>query len=148
MSVVDGGAQRMSRCGGSWWPPIPLLVPLLVACSASDPANQIERAASWAATTRELAIERGAGNVGRAYTLDLLDAGRTNVHEIEASLDPAKLPAAVRSQAPGALVQLDTVMTRAGDAVRMGNPLALNAAAAAADSLGHTLKSLSEQVGK
>jgi hypothetical protein len=99
-------------------------------------------------TTRELAIERGVGSVGRAYTLDLLDAGRKDIREIETSLDPAKVPAAVRSQVPGALVELDSTMTRAGDAVRRGNPLLLGAAAAAADSLGHTLQSLGEQAGK
>jgi hypothetical protein len=49
---------------------------------------------------------------------------------------------------PGALVELDSTMTRAGDAVRRGNPLLLGAAAAAADSLGHTLQSLGEQAGK
>jgi hypothetical protein len=144
MSNSDGGARSTSRINWFRW----TLVPLLTACGASDPANQIERAASWAATTRELAIERGVGSVGRAYTLDLLDAGRKDVREIAASLDPATLPAAVRSQTPGALVQLDSVMTRAGDAVRRGNPGALATAAAAADSLGHTLKSLGERVGK
>ena len=144
MSDSDGGARSTRRCSWSWC----ALVPLVVACGASDPANQIERAASWAATTRELAIERGVGSVGRAYTLDLLDAGRKDVREIEASLDPATLPAAVRSQVPSVLVQLDSSMTRAGDAVRRGNPLVLGAAAAAADSLGHTLKSLGDQVGK
>ena len=144
MSDSDGAVRSTRRCSWSWC----ALVPLVVACGASDPAKQIERAASWAATTRELAIERGVGSVGRAYTLDLLDAGRKDVREIEASLDPATLPAAVRSQVPGVLVQLDSSMTRAGDAVRRGNPLVLGAAAAAADSLGHTLKSLGEQAGK
>jgi hypothetical protein len=138
------GAGRASRR----WPLLWSLVPLLVGCGASDPSTQIERAASWAATTRELAIERGTGSVGRAYTLDLLDAGRQDVRKLEASLDPATLPAAVRSQAPAALVQLDTVMARAADAVRRGNPLALGTAAAAADALGRTLDALSEQVGK
>jgi hypothetical protein len=144
MPDSDGGARSTRRCSWSWC----TLVPLVVACSASDPAQQIERAASWAATTRELAIERGVGSVGRAYTLDLLAAGRKDVREIEASLDPATLPAAVQSQVPGALVRLDSSMTRAGDAVRRGNPLMLGAAAAAADSLGHTLKSLGDQAGK
>jgi hypothetical protein len=144
MSSSDGGARNASRYGWSWC----ALVPLVVACGVSDPAKQIERAASWAVTTRELAIERGVGSVGRAYTLDLLDAGRKDIRKIEASLDPAKVPAAVRSQVPGALVELDSTMTRAGDAVRRGNPLLLGAAAAAADSLGHTLESLGEQAGK
>jgi len=124
------------------------LVLPLVACGANDPAAQIERAASWAATTRELAVERGVGSVGRSYTLDLLDAGQKDIRGIEASLDLTTVPAAVRSQVPGALVRLDSVMTRAGDAVRRGNPDVLGSAAEAADSLGHTLKSLGEQAGK
>jgi hypothetical protein len=143
MSNPDGGARRTSRLTWPWC----ALVPLIVACSASDPAHQIERAASWAATTRELAIESGVGSIGRAYTLDLLDAGRKDIRKIETSLDSTKLPAAVRSQVPGALEQLDSVMTRAGDAIRRGNPGALGIAAEAADSLGHTLKSLGEQAG-
>ena len=144
MSNADGGARSTGRYIWS----LCALLPLVVACGASDPAKQIDRAASWAATTRELAIERGVSSVGRAYTLDLLDAGRKDIREIEASLGPATLPAAVRSHVPGALVQLDSVMTRAGNAVRRGNPLVLSTAAAAADSLGHTLKSLGEQAAK
>jgi len=144
MSNPDGGARSTTRISWLW----AVLIPPLVACGTSDPTAQIDRAASWAATTRELAIERGVRSVGRAYTLDLLDAGRKDIREIEASLDPAKLPAAARSQVPGALVQLDSIMPRAEDAVRRGNPLALGAAAAAADSLGHTLKALGDEVGQ
>ena len=126
-----------------------IVLPLLIACGSSDPAAQVERAGSWAATTRELAIERGLGAVGRAYTVDLLDAGRQAVQKIAGSLDPSQLPEPTRARAPAAVRQLDSLMMRTADAVRRGDVVALGEAAASADALGDTLRALhAELAGK
>jgi len=124
-----------------------ILLPIVVACGGSDPAAQVERAGSWAATTRELAVERGLGAVGRAYTVDLLDAGRQAVHKIAQSLDPSQLPERTRARAPAAVMRLDSVMGRTADAVRRGDYVALGTAAAAADALGDTLRALHTELG-
>jgi hypothetical protein len=117
-------------------------LPLLIACGGHDPATQVDRAGSWAATTRELAIERGVGAIGRSYTADLLDAGRRDVQKIVQSLDPSQLPERTRARAPAAVRQLDTLMMRTADAVRRGDVVALGTAAASADALGDTLRAL------
>ena len=109
--------------------------------------RSIEQAGSWAATTRELAIERGANRVGRAYTVDLLVAGRRDVEKISQSLEPSTLPESLRARAPAAVARLDTLMRQTADAVRRGDPLALGAAAASADALGDTLRALHEAMG-
>ena len=122
-------------------------LPFLIACGGSDPAKQVDRAGSWAATTRELAIERRVGAIGRAYTVDLLDAGRRNVEKIAQSLDPSQLPESARARAPAAVRQLDSLMMRTADAVRRGDAVALGTAAAAADALGDTLRALHTELG-
>ena len=120
------------------------LLPCLIACGGSDPATQIQRAGSWAATTRELAIERGVKGVGRSYTMDLLEAGRRDVHTIATSLDTSALPESVRTRARAAVRRLDALMLQTAGAVRRGDPVALGAAAASADALGDTLRALHE----
>jgi hypothetical protein len=117
-------------------------LPFLTACGGSDPAAQVERAASWAATTRELAIERSVEGIGRAYATDLLDAGRRDMQKITQSLEPSSLPASVRARVPASVKQLDALMSHTADAVRRGDVVALGAAAASADALGDTLRVL------
>jgi len=119
----------------------------LIACGGSDPASQIEQASSWAATTRELAIERGVGGIGRAYTTDLLDAGRRAVQKITRSLEPSTLPEPIRARVPAAVAQLDSVMMYAAEAVRRGDAVALGTAAASADAIGDTLRVLRRALG-
>ena len=119
----------------------------LIACSGNDPASQVEKAASWAATTRELAIQRRIGAIGQAYTADLLDKGRQDVSKVEQSLDPSSLPANVRASVPGTVARLDTLMARTANAVRRGDVVALGTAAASADTLGRTLDSLRSALG-
>ena len=123
------------------------LVPGLVACGGSDPASQLQKAASWAATTRELAVERRVGAIGQAYTTDLLDAGRQEVQKIAQSLDPSTLPDSVRARAPLAVAQLDTIMARVAEAVRKGDDVGITTAAASADTLGSVLRTLHAQAG-
>ena len=118
-----------------------------MACGGNDPATQIERAGSWAATTRELAIERRVGAIGRAYTADLLDAGQREVRKIEQSLTPAKLPETVRSRIPAAVGQLDSLIASTASAVRRGDAVALGTAAANANALGDTLRILRAALG-
>ena len=122
-------------------------LPILLGCGGSDPASQVEKAGSWAATTRELAIQRRVGAIGRAYTEDLLDKGRQDVATVEQSLDPSSLPVAVRSSVPSTVARLDTLMARTADAVRRGDVVALGVAAAVADTLGSTLDSLRATMG-
>jgi hypothetical protein len=119
----------------------------LIACSGSDPAAQVERAGSWAATTRELAIERRVGAIGRAYTTDLLDAGRRDVQKIGQSLKPSELSETVQSRVPAAVARLDSLMARTQSAVRRGDLVALGTAAADADALGDTLRVLRAALG-
>jgi hypothetical protein len=138
----DSGPQRPRRGRAGL-----ILLPVLIACGGSDPATQVERAGSWAATTRELAIERGVGAIGRAYTVDLLDAGRQAVQKIAQSLDPSQLPEPTRARAPAAVKQLDSLMMRTADAVRRGDAVALGSAAASADALGDTLRVLHAELG-
>jgi hypothetical protein len=123
-------------------------LPILLGCGGSDPASQVEKAGSWAATTRELAIERRVGAIDRAYTADLLDKGRQDVAKVEQSLDPSSLPAQVRSSVTSTVARLDTLMARTADAVRRGDIVALGVAAAVADTLGGTLDSLRATLGK
>jgi len=117
-------------------------LPLLIACAGNDPATQIERAGSWAATTRELAIERRVGAIGRAYTADLLDAGGREVQMIQQSLKPSELPESIRSRVPIAVGRLDSVIANTGSAVRRGDVVALGMAAADANALSDTLRVL------
>jgi hypothetical protein len=124
-----------------------MVLPFLIACGGSEPASQIERASSWAATTRELAIERGVGGIGQAYTVDLLDAGRRDVRKITQSLKPSTLPEPVRARVPAAVAQLDSVMMRASDAVQRGDAVALGTAAASADAIGDTLRVMRAALG-
>lgn len=123
------------------------MLPFVLACAGGDPVAQVRRAESWAATTRELAIERSVGAIGRAYTVDLLEAGRRDVQKIAQSLEPRALPESLRVRAPVALRQLDSLMMRASAAVRRGDPLALGTAAAAADALGDTLRTFRVALG-
>jgi len=125
-----------------------LLVFVAIACSGSDPASQVEKAGSWAATTRELAIQRRVGGIDRSYTADLLDKGRQDVAKVEQSLDPSSLPAQVRSSVTSTVARLDTLMARTADAVRRGDVVALGVAAAVADTLGGTLDSLRATLGR
>ena len=120
------------------------VLPCLIGCGGSDPATQVQRAGSWAATTRELAIERGVNRIGRAYTIDLLEAGRRDVHTIATSLDTSALPDGARTRVPAAVRRLDTLMLQTAGAVRRGDPVALGAAAASAAALGDTLRALHE----
>jgi len=122
-------------------------LPILVACGGSDPASQVEKAGSWAATTRELAIQRRIGAIGRAYTENLLDKGRQDVAKVEQSLDPSSLPPEVRASVPSTVARLDTLMARTRDAVRRGDVVALGVAAAVADTLGGALDSLRATLG-
>ena len=124
-----------------------LLLSVAIACGGSDPASQVEKAGSWAATTRELAIQRRIGAIGRAYTEDLLDKGRQDVAKVQQSLDPSSLPTNVRSSLPGTVARLDTLMARTADAVRRGDVVALGTAAAVADTLGGALDSLRAAMG-
>jgi hypothetical protein len=119
-----------------------IALPLLIACAGNDPATQIERAGSWAATTRELAIERRVGAIGRAYTADLLDAGGREVQMIQQSLKPSELPESIRSRVPIAVGRLDSVIANTGSAVRRGDVVALGMAAADANALSDTLRVL------
>lgn len=122
-------------------------LPLLIACGGNDPTTQVERARSWAATTRELAIERRVGAIGRAYTVDLLDAGRRDVQTIAQSLKPSDLPETVRSRVPVAVGRLDSLIGRTASAVRRGDVVALGTAAADANALGDTLRILRAALG-
>ena len=137
MPTILRGAHRARRSGPPWW----CLLLGLVACGGGKPADQIRRAASWAATTRELAIERGLRHVGRAYTLDLLESGQRDVREIAGGLSGSILPPGARG-APDVIRQLDAVMTQAAAAIRQGNPGSLGAAGAAAGALGSRLDTL------
>jgi hypothetical protein len=123
------------------------LILVLAACGANKPTAQLDRAASWAATTRELAIERSLGSVGRHYTVQLLRAGRKDVRTIARSLDYAALPAGVRDRVPATLAQLDTIMTRTAESVDRGDLVGLGANGAAADALGDTLQTLRKAAG-
>lgn len=124
-----------------------IVLPLLIACSGGDPATQVERAGSWAATTRELAIERRVGAIGRAYTADLLNAGRRDVQKIAQSLKPSDLPETIRSRVPAAVGRLDSVIASTASAVRRGDAVALGTAAADADALSDTLRVLKAALG-
>ena len=124
-----------------------LLVLTATACAANKPTAQLDRAASWAATTRELAIERSLGTIGRRYTTRLLDAGQKELRKISQSLDSGTLPVEVRGRVPPALARLDTIMTRTAQSVDRGDLVALRASAAAADALGDTLQALRKAAG-
>jgi hypothetical protein len=119
-----------------------VLLSCLLACAGNDPASQLQQAGSWAATTRELAIERQVAAVGRSYTADLLDKGRRDVHKLTESLQPSALPETLRVRAPAAIRRLDSLMAQAASAVRRGDPVALGAVASSADALGDTLRAL------
>jgi hypothetical protein len=141
-------ADRIERNARRWrtqaaW----AALPLLIACGGSDPETLLDKAGSWAATTRELAIERRVGGVGRAYTVDLLDAGGRKVAEIARSMDPSALPADLRERASATVAELDSLMRRTADQVHRGDLVALGTSAAAADSLGRTLDSLRTAAG-
>jgi len=138
--------QRSRTRQGVGWTVLPFLL-FLIACSGSSPASQIERAGSWAATTRELAIERGIGGIGRAYTVDLLDAGRRDVRKITRSLEPSTLPGPLRARVPAAVARLDSLMMRASDAVQRGDAVALGTAAASAHATADTLRVLRTELG-
>lgn len=122
-------------------------MPLLIACGGNDPATQLGRAGSWAATTRELAIERRVGAVGRAYTADLLDAGQRDVQQIAQSLKPSELPETVRSRVPVAIGRLDSLIATTGSAVRRGDAVALGTASADANALADTFRILRAALG-
>jgi len=139
----DRGSQTKRRRRGGW-----IALPLLIACGGNDPATQIERAGSWAATTRELAIERRVGAIGRAYTADLLDAGQREVQKIEQSLKPSALPETVRSRVPATVGRLHSVIASTGSAVRRGDAVALGTAAADANALADTLRILRAALGR
>jgi len=136
MSTNRAGIAWKPRQVGAIW----VVLLCLLACAGHDPTSQLQRAESWAATTRELAIERQIGAVGRSYTADLLDKGRQDVHKLAGSLEPSALPETLRVRAPAALHRLDSLMAHAASAVRRGDPVALGAAAASADALGDTLR--------
>jgi hypothetical protein len=119
----------------------------LIACGGNDPAAQVERAGSWAATTRELAIERQVRAIGRAYTTDMLDAGQREVQKIARSLKPSDLPETLQARAPAAVGRLDSVIASTRSAVRRGDAVALGAAAADANALGDTLRALRAALG-
>jgi len=119
-----------------------ITLPLLIACGGNDPSAQVERAGSWAATTRELAIERRVGAIGRAYTSDMLDAGRREVQKVAQSLKPSDLPETLRARVPAAVGRLDSVIASTASAVQRGDAVALGAAAADANALGDTLRIL------
>jgi hypothetical protein len=138
----DRGPQTKRRRRVMW-----IALPSLIACAGNDPATQIERAGSWAATTRELAIERRVGAIGRAYTEDLLDAGQREVQKIEQSLKPSALPETVRSRVPVAVGRLDSLIASTGSAVRRGDAVALGTAAADANALADTLRILRAALG-
>jgi hypothetical protein len=138
----DRGPQTNRRRLVGW-----IALPLLIACASNDPATQIERAGSWAATTRELAIERRVGAIGRAYTADLLDAGQREVQKIEQSLKPSALPETVRSRVPATVGRLHSVIASTGSAVRRGDAVALGTAAADANALADTLRILRAALG-
>ena len=137
------GSRQTRRRGGVGW----IALPVLIACGGSDPATQVERAGSWAATTRELAIERRVGAIGRAYTADLLNAGRRDVQKISQSLEPSALPETVRSRVPAAVGRLDSLIASTESAVRRGDAVALGTAAADADALSDTLRVLRSALG-
>ena len=139
----DRGPQTKRRRQIIRW----IALPLLIACGGNDPATQMQRAGSWAATTRELAIERRVGAIGRAYTADLLDAGRRDVQTIAQSLKPSELPETIRSSAPAAVGRLDSLIASTGSAVRRGDAVALGTAAADADALADTLRILRAALG-
>jgi hypothetical protein len=141
-NVGHKGSQPRRRRRVAW-----IALPLLIACGGSDPAAQVERAGSWAATTRELAIERRVGAIGRAYTADLLDAGGRDVQKIAQSLKPSDLPETVRSRVPAAVGRLDSIIANARSAVRRGDAVALGTAAADADALSDTLRVLKAALG-
>jgi len=124
-----------------------IALPLLIACGGNDPAAQIQRAGSWAATTRELAIERQVRGIGRAYTSDMLDAGQREVQKIARSLKPSDLPETLQARVPAAVGRLDSVIASTRSAVRRGDAVALGAAAADANALGDTLRALRAALG-
>jgi hypothetical protein len=124
---------------------LPVVLSLAAGCAGNTPSKQLESAESWAATTRELAIQRRVEGVGRAYAADLLDAGRQRVRKLATSIDPSKLPTDARA-APAAVARLDTLMGRTAESVRRGDVVALGLDAAAADALGDTLRALRERV--
>jgi hypothetical protein len=128
------------------WIALPVLT-VLIACGGSDPATQVERAGSWAATTRELAIERRVGAIGRAYTVNLLDAGRRDVQKIGQSLKPSALPETLRARVPAAVERLDAIIASTESAVRRGDLVALGTAAADANALSDTLRVLRSALG-
>ena len=137
MATVLRSTHRARRSRVPWW----CLLLGLSACGGGKPADQIRRAASWAATTREIAIERGLQHIGRAYALDLLESGQGNVRETVARLSASTLPPGARG-APDVIRQLDAVMTQATVAIRQGSPGSLGAAGAAASALGSRLDAL------
>lgn len=143
MAKSADSTVRRSR----WRRALLAVLPCAMACSGRDPASELERASSWASTTRELAIERSVSAVGRRYTADLLDAGRRQVEKIAGSLQPSALPETLRARTPAAVTRLDSVMLQAAGAVRRGDPVALASAAASADSLGSALRALREALG-
>jgi len=120
---------------------------LAAGCGSKTPPKQLESAESWAATTRELAIQRRVGSVGRAYTEDMLEAGRRDVREIATAIDLSKLPPDARAAVPLALARLDTLMRQTAESVRRGDVVALGLDAAAADALGDTLRALRTKAG-
>ena len=136
-------SPRSQTCRGVGW----MVLPFLFACGGSDPASQIERASSWAATTRELAIERSVGGIGRAYTVDLLDAGRRDVRKITQTLEPSTLPEPVRARVPAVVAQLDSLMMHARAAVQRGDAVALGTAAASADAIVDSLRVMRTELG-
>lgn len=134
------------RRRGTGW--LPFAIALVVAaCAPEPPPKQIEMAESWAATTRELAIQRRVGSIGRAYAEQLLDAGRRNVREIATAIDPTTLPPDTRLAVPAALAHLDSLMACTAESVRRGDVVALGLNAAAADALGDTLRALRAKAG-
>jgi hypothetical protein len=85
--------------------------------------------------------------IGRAYTEQLLESGRREVHKIATSLDASTLPTDIRERTPAALAQLEALMQAAAGSVRRGDRGALGAHAAAADALGDTLHVLRLKAG-
>ena len=138
----DRGPQTKRHRRAGW-----IALPLLIACAGNDPAAQVGRAGSWAATTRELAIERRVGAIGRAYTADLLDAGQREVHKIARSLERAQLPETLRARVPATVGRLDSLIASTGSAVQRGDAVALGTAAAEANALAYTLRILRAALG-
>lgn len=120
---------------------------LAAGCGSRTPPKQLQTAESWAATTRELAIQRRVGSIRRAYTEQLLESGRRGVREVAGAIDLAKLAPDTRAAVPAALAQLDTLMGRTAESVRRGDAVALGLDAEAADALGSTLRALRTKAG-